>query len=749
MLAAQVDSTLVKLDKLSWSDANKNNPITTNKILSGLSIEVDPNDLPLSVYVITQDQILLHGYNSIVDILATLPGIVTSQPGSGEDGEGFMMRGLYGNTYCKILINNNPIKPFVLKSMPLGQQLPIKNIERIEVVYGPSSSVYGVDASAGVINIITKGEIKSNLVQTSYQIGSNTFQNINAEFETSFNLLKRDFGLRIYGNSSTRSTSNVDYTENIDPLLYNLGDPNEIFDRENYVGTPEQPLINQLPSSSQLFGFEGEYGNLKFNYYLLKRKQHSSLGLSTNAFSYSNPLISTGEQITLINAEFNKKIKNFSSLTKLGYIGYRLDDRTSNIYVLPLEYEYLSAFILGNIEDFEEATQLNTKIYNDLYTGIRYSHGYSTEFFAEQRLQYDITKNISFLTAFRYETGSGLPIQRNLPQSVDESEASEEKFEALGESYSNLSVYMQGFLKYKKFRAILDANFANVSRITNLRDAVNFTPRVALMYELQSNIRIRSAYSSSLRTPSPYYNSTRVSVTQGSIPNNITFSPETTDSYTLGLNWQLKKKTILDIELYRTQTKNLINYGLSANFEEGEQFFLTAGFSNFEDSKKTLSGIQLILRTQDVFNDKKLDLEFSLNLSKGSEVVILDFGNDPVQVDLDNVRSYPTFISKFNLSYRPFTKFFIRSENSFQNSNIPLSLAGLYSTGELNNQRAAVKMNLIFRYQLNRYFGVSARITNLLNTNFGGIDATETNNVLLNNPQERRNYSLVVDYILR
>ena len=124
----------------------------------------------------------------------------SSQPGSGEDGETFMMQGLYGNTYTKILINNIPIKPFVLKAMPLGAQLPIKNVERIEVLLGPAASLHGTDATAGIINIVTKQNLKPQHVQANYSIGNGVYQNISVAYETNFGLFGKRFGLGLYGS---------------------------------------------------------------------------------------------------------------------------------------------------------------------------------------------------------------------------------------------------------------------------------------------------------------------------------------------------------------------------------------------------------------------------------------------------------------------------------------------------------------------------------------------------------------------
>ena len=72
----------------------------------------------------------INGYLTLTDVLKRLPGIRVSQPGSALEGETFLMRGLLGNAYAKILINDLPIKPFLVSGMPIGAQLPIREAYR-------------------------------------------------------------------------------------------------------------------------------------------------------------------------------------------------------------------------------------------------------------------------------------------------------------------------------------------------------------------------------------------------------------------------------------------------------------------------------------------------------------------------------------------------------------------------------------------------------------------------------------------
>ena len=75
-------------------------------------------ELPITIYVVTRDEIRKNHYYSLIDVLKNLPGIRVSQPGTGEMGESFDLRGLIGNLYTLILINGLPVKPTAAIGMP-------------------------------------------------------------------------------------------------------------------------------------------------------------------------------------------------------------------------------------------------------------------------------------------------------------------------------------------------------------------------------------------------------------------------------------------------------------------------------------------------------------------------------------------------------------------------------------------------------------------------------------------------------
>lgn len=109
-------------------------------------------DAPVQTEVITGKALDSYQGRSMQDILEGLNASITFNP--SDMGSGIQMNGL-GNDYILILINGKRINGDTGGQNDLSIINPA-NIERIEIVKGAASSLYGSDAIAGVINIITK-----------------------------------------------------------------------------------------------------------------------------------------------------------------------------------------------------------------------------------------------------------------------------------------------------------------------------------------------------------------------------------------------------------------------------------------------------------------------------------------------------------------------------------------------------------------------------------------------------------------
>jgi outer membrane receptor for ferrienterochelin and colicins len=117
------------------------------------------SEAPASITIITADEIQRHGHRNINDVLRSVPGFyVTNDRNYSYIGaRGFARPGDY-NSRLLLLVDGNRLNDNVYDSVLAGEEstIDIDLISRIEVIRGPSSSLYGTSAFFGIVNIITK-----------------------------------------------------------------------------------------------------------------------------------------------------------------------------------------------------------------------------------------------------------------------------------------------------------------------------------------------------------------------------------------------------------------------------------------------------------------------------------------------------------------------------------------------------------------------------------------------------------------
>ncbi|HSS50864.1 MAG TPA: TonB-dependent receptor [Thermoanaerobaculia bacterium] len=124
------------------------------------SVSKTPESLreaPATVEVITAEEIQRRGYLDLEQLLHDLPGFDVSRD-NGEIYSSFYQRGFRSNNVDRNLLMVDGMEQNDLSSnvVYLSRQYPLSNVDRVEVLYGPASTMYGSNAYTGVINIITK-----------------------------------------------------------------------------------------------------------------------------------------------------------------------------------------------------------------------------------------------------------------------------------------------------------------------------------------------------------------------------------------------------------------------------------------------------------------------------------------------------------------------------------------------------------------------------------------------------------------
>lgn len=181
------------------------------------------SNVTVPVTIINSKLIQQIGALRLTDVLKEQPGLTLS---SGF-GAGVQLQGLNPD-YTIILINGEPLVGRTAGVLDLNR-IALGNIKKIEIVKGPSSSLYGSEAMAGVINIITDATTKIPL-QTSVRYG--TYKTIDAGINNAvstksifyqgyYNYFSTD-GYSIRPNSASRVTTPIQRLTSNQQLKYNL-----------------------------------------------------------------------------------------------------------------------------------------------------------------------------------------------------------------------------------------------------------------------------------------------------------------------------------------------------------------------------------------------------------------------------------------------------------------------------------------------------------------------------------------------
>lgn len=172
-------------------------------------------DAPASISVVNQAQLRSHPSNRLENALRDIPGVNVS--GSNANRTDISIRGLPAD-YTLIMVdgrrqNTRESRPNGNGGFEGGFIPPVSAIERIEVVRGPMSSLYGSDAMGGVVNIITKNATKewTGSVSTGFTVHdkSDFGDGYHGDFFVSGPLVKDILGLQVYGGGNYRQEDNL------------------------------------------------------------------------------------------------------------------------------------------------------------------------------------------------------------------------------------------------------------------------------------------------------------------------------------------------------------------------------------------------------------------------------------------------------------------------------------------------------------------------------------------------------------
>jgi outer membrane receptor for ferrienterochelin and colicin len=200
--------------------------------------------------VITRDDIKKRGYNDLVELLKDVPGFDLTLF-YGPEYANIYQRGFRQNNTEKTLLLFDGIEENDLWTnwAYIDRQYPLTNIERIEIIYGPASTMYGPNAFAGVINVIMQNSIDAIKPGRSLGISANasygTYNTQTADLSISGK--HRSISFTVTGrlfHSDEADLSSQEYFD-YNPDYYNGVDYNKLLDIP--AGAKQYLTGNNLP----------------------------------------------------------------------------------------------------------------------------------------------------------------------------------------------------------------------------------------------------------------------------------------------------------------------------------------------------------------------------------------------------------------------------------------------------------------------------------------------------------------------
>ncbi|UII28793.1 TonB-dependent receptor plug domain-containing protein [Fulvivirga maritima] len=322
---------------------------------------LSPRESPGIVSLITADDIAKSGARDMIDVLRTVPGFQL-----GMDVSGVLGIGIRGNWAFEgkvlILLDGHEMNETSYATTSIGDRFPLDQIERIEIIRGPGSALYGGYAELGVINIISKKA--ENISGASAAISYGQMQSDFGRFSSTVMVGKElgDFAFDAKITSSKHLRSNRTYTD-IVGSSYDMTDYSDIKNihinggfsykglslrllHENHIIEQRDLFYDIMPEAINL-EFETTAVNIKYNWVISDKVNI----IPQFQYKDQSPWKSYGETA--------------QRMDELGYIGsysYREVSKISGNIKLNVDFNP-SINLISGVEVYENKGEFKTGVY--------------------------------------------------------------------------------------------------------------------------------------------------------------------------------------------------------------------------------------------------------------------------------------------------------------------------------------------------------------------------------------------------
>lgn len=449
------------------------------------------SDAPATIYVVTRQTIENRGYRNLQDLLEDIPEVEIQKKSSSEFSNYYTLRGVGGNEKFVILLDDVRINSTTGTPHVVGANYALTNVKRVEVILGPASALYGVDAFSGIINIITNtgAKIDGGKLTSSY-----------GRFGTT------DYGF-VYGKKFGEEASfalTANFSQSNEPKLADYYRDDYAWYHSQYktqglvrlapfspdVIFPVKVEEYETPSEASFIHSALNFKDFEFAYHRNSESHNTSVGGLPDFNIYTkNAVYKIAIQSLSGKHKWQSENDKWHLHSSISYGSYKLDPKS----------KFVNTFS-GYNDAFKFASSRSTKV--------------------EEQLNFNPTTNHSLIAGFLYEDISALPKSGDLPKKFDPNQAADvQQIYYIGTDFTDrngndLTIFQDFFyLEYQNYGAFLQYQGKLQKNLeltaggrfdNNTRYGSSFNPRLGLVFSPLEKTKLKALYGEAFLAPSPY-----------------------------------------------------------------------------------------------------------------------------------------------------------------------------------------------------------------------------------------------------
>lgn len=541
MSTKRVSSTLMMLFVLGSSMnafAQNNDVLDENFVLDEMVVSATRSEKKLldtaaSVSVITDKDLDKMHINNLDEAFVKIPGVYVGRlSGIGSTTSQTVMRGVNAANSVAVLVDGVQVNDSYNGSVTWSA-IPVDMVKRVEVLRGPASVLYGGNALAGVINIITK-DVDKTSVNLKLSYGSNNTQN---------------HSLYVAGKASDKLDFNVNY------------------EKKKTDGYITDPVL----SSKAVFGAETTTTNTGAKRWIIGNKGKRQWDENTVGVGFKYHF----DESKSLALDFTKNEYEYSYSAPTSYFGDDIIKKAGTYFSTP----------------GEKASNKYNMTYNDSENGWKAVVGYSDQYKQHDTSISKATDSSKPNTRFSFDLQKNQTISANnnavfgLNYRKDEMDATVYKLADKFNSDSKIAVDSMASGTNKSFSAyVMDEHkfsdrwtaiaglrydkWSTDGRILlpNKTEAINYdestydnwSPSLSVMYKPEADSSVYLSWGKAFEAPSLYrmYSSSYSSNVYNIANPNL--KPQKAETFELGYKKDLNNKSAIGVSVYDTKYKGLL-----------------------------------------------------------------------------------------------------------------------------------------------------------------------------------------------